>query len=187
MSDPWPSEPLTLAALHPEPWTPSGGTNLTFGGCFVCFPRIRLRQGGRAGLGGAVAMSGGRLLASARVSGGAGAPYRPGFLAARKGALPAAAVQQPPDVLLVNATGCDHPRGAGLALQPGRRVTWKRPCGGDGIRCPGPDRGAVPPGAPSGQDRPGRVRSGRGGFVVVAQAENPVHRGQDGGDALGLE
>jgi deoxyribonuclease V len=56
------------------------------------------------------------------VEGRAGAPYEPGLLALREGALLEAAVRalgQPPDVLLVDATGRDHPRRAGLALHLG--------------------------------------------------------------------
>lgn len=52
----------------------------------------------------------------------AGAPYRAGLLALREGpALEAAvrALEQAPDVLLVDGTGRDHPRRAGLALQLG--------------------------------------------------------------------
>jgi deoxyribonuclease V len=54
------------------------------------------------------------------VSGEAGAPYLPGLLALREGALLEAAVRalpRPPEVLLVDATGRDHPRRAGLATQ----------------------------------------------------------------------
>ena len=54
--------------------------------------------------------------------GEAGAPYGPGLLAAREGALLEATVRalpRLPDVLLVNATGRDHPRRAGLALHIG--------------------------------------------------------------------
>jgi deoxyribonuclease V len=56
------------------------------------------------------------------VGGVAGAAYEPGLLALREGQLLEAAVRalpRMPDVLLVNATGRDHPRGAGLALQLG--------------------------------------------------------------------
>jgi deoxyribonuclease V len=56
------------------------------------------------------------------VPGGAGAPYEPGLLALREGAVLEAAVRELPrfpDVLLVDATGRDHPRGAGLALHLG--------------------------------------------------------------------
>ena len=56
------------------------------------------------------------------VPGHAGAPYEPGLLALRGRALLEAAVRarpELPDVLLVDATGRDHPRRAGLALQLG--------------------------------------------------------------------
>jgi len=57
-------------------------------------------------------------VATAVASGIAGAGYRAGLLALREGPLLEAAVRslnQVPDILLVNATGRDHPRGAGLA------------------------------------------------------------------------
>ena len=56
------------------------------------------------------------------VPGRAGAPYEPGLLALREGELLEAAVRalgESPDVLLVDATGRDHPRRAGLALHLG--------------------------------------------------------------------
>jgi hypothetical protein len=56
------------------------------------------------------------------VPGYAGAPYEPGLLALREGAILEAAVRtlrELPDALLVDATGGDHPRRAGLALQLG--------------------------------------------------------------------
>lgn len=49
-------------------------------------------------------------------------PYEPGFLALREGPLLEAAVRalpRAPDLLIVNATGRDHPRRAGLALHLG--------------------------------------------------------------------
>jgi deoxyribonuclease V len=52
----------------------------------------------------------------------AGGAYRAGWLALREGPLLARAVAslaKPPDVLLVDATGRDHPRRAGLALHLG--------------------------------------------------------------------
>ena len=67
-------------------------------------------------------MRGEELLATAVVEGVAGAPYQPGLLALREGpSLEAAAraLAVPPDVLIVNATGRDHPRRAGLALHLG--------------------------------------------------------------------
>ena len=56
------------------------------------------------------------------VAGRAGAPYEPGLLALREGPLLEAAVRAlpaAPDVLLVDATGRDHPRRGGLALHLG--------------------------------------------------------------------
>jgi deoxyribonuclease V len=56
------------------------------------------------------------------VCGRAPAPYVPGLLAAREGPLLAAALAAlavRPDVVLVDATGADHPRGAGLAVHLG--------------------------------------------------------------------
>jgi deoxyribonuclease V len=56
------------------------------------------------------------------VSGSAGGPYRPALLALREGPLLERAVRAlpiTPEVLVVNATGRDHPRRAGLALQLG--------------------------------------------------------------------
>lgn len=92
-------------------------------GCFVCFAR---GLGGGAGepawSGAALMLGAGRLLATAVVEGGAGAAYEPGLLALREGPLLEAAVRalpEPPDVLVVNAAGLDHPRAAGLALQLG--------------------------------------------------------------------
>ncbi len=58
------------------------------------------------------------------VRGLAEAPYRPGLLALREGPMLEAALRSlpPPDLLVVNATGRDHPRRAGLALQLGARL-----------------------------------------------------------------
>lgn len=94
------------------------------GGCFVCFPRQLPGPGGP----GDPAWAGAALLApslepiTAIVAGRAGAPYEPGLLALREGPLLEAALRalpHLPEILLVNATGLDHPRGAGLALHLG--------------------------------------------------------------------
>lgn len=108
---------LGLAAATPPAWRPAPGIRV--GGCFVCFERGP-RGPGRAGdRGWAAAALGGQV---AVVEGAAGAGYEAGLLALREGALLEAAVralEEPPDVLLVNATGRDHPRRAGLALHLG--------------------------------------------------------------------
>ncbi len=59
------------------------------------------------------------------VSGTVPAPYKPGLLALREGPLLEEAVRsltRRPDVLLVDATGQDHPRKAGLASHLGARL-----------------------------------------------------------------
>jgi len=94
------------------------------GGCFVCFARGAGGRGtaGEPGWGGAALAIGSRIVTSAAILGQAGHPYEPGLLALREGPLLEAAVRalpQLPDVLLVNATGRDHPLRAGLALHLG--------------------------------------------------------------------
>ena len=96
------------------------GSGLSFGGCFVCFPRGKEGAGaaGDAASAAAALIGPEGAVATAVASGIAGAGYRAGLLALREGPLLEAAVRslnQVPDVLLVNATGRDHPRGAGLA------------------------------------------------------------------------
>ena len=98
-----------LAVASPEPWEP--GDAITIGGCAIRFPR----GGGDAAWAAAVAGD-----AESVVTGTAPAPYEPGLLALREGPLLEAAVRAAmPDVLLVDATGRDHPRRAGLALHLG--------------------------------------------------------------------
>jgi deoxyribonuclease V len=89
------------------------------GGCFVCFERGPSGPGRPGERGFAAAALAGDVVV---VEGAAGAAYEPGLLALREGPLLEAAVRAlptRPDVLLVNATGRDHPHGAGLALHLG--------------------------------------------------------------------
>jgi deoxyribonuclease V len=110
-----------LAALSPPAW--HGHGELT-GACFVCFPRNLVGPGtaGDPAHAAAVLTRRRKVVAERVVAGSAGARYRPGLLALREGPLLEAAVRslpRAPDVLLVNATGRDHPRRAGLALHLG--------------------------------------------------------------------
>lgn len=71
---------------------------------------------------GAATYRGRRCVGRAGVTGVAGGPYVPGLLALRIGRPLEAAVRalpDVPDVLLVDATGYDHPRRAGLAVHLG--------------------------------------------------------------------
>jgi len=117
------AEQRRLAAIDAAPWVPDDPP-YDVAGCFVCFPR----GGGGPGAAGdpawaaAALLQGARVLAEAVVRTSAPAPYLGGLLALREGPLLEAAVKtlaHPPAVVLVNATGRDHPRRAGLALHLG--------------------------------------------------------------------
>ncbi len=110
------SEQRRLAATLPPAWSPPPGP-YAVGAVFVAFstradPAPRER-------GWAAALMGSRRSV---VSDAIVVPYQPGYLAMREGPLLERAVRGlgvTPDVLLVNASGRDHPRGAGLALHLG--------------------------------------------------------------------
>jgi len=111
-----------LGELTPERWQPPT-TLERIGACFVCFERVDgAGAAGDRGFAGAAVTHRRRLLAGVTASGPAGGPYLPALLALREGPLLEQAVRAlpiAPEVLLVNATGRDHPRHAGLALQLG--------------------------------------------------------------------
>jgi deoxyribonuclease V len=111
-----------LGEMTPERWQPP--TTLTrIGACFVCFEHIQgAGAAGDRGFAGAAITHRRRLLAGVSSSGPAGGPYLPTLLALREGPLLEQAVRAlpiAPEVLVVNATGRDHPHRAGLALQLG--------------------------------------------------------------------
>jgi deoxyribonuclease V len=143
-----------LATAQPPPWQPPS-TAPVVGACVVRFPRGQAGRGARGdrGWAAAAALRAGRVVAEAIVTGEAGGPYVPGLLALREGALLEAAVRELaviPDVVLVDATGRDHPRRAGLALHLGAVVrlasvgVTHRPLLADGA-CPDDVRGATAP------------------------------------------
>lgn len=115
-----------LAETAPGSWSaPVDG--LRIGGCWVCFPRGLTGRGsaGDPAWAAAVLMSGGRVVDGHVTAGVAGAPYVPGLLALRIGPLMERAtrgLRARPDVLLLDATGRDHPRGAGLAVHLGAEL-----------------------------------------------------------------
>ena len=111
-----------LGEMTPEPWQPPEALH-RIGACFVCFQPVQgAGAAGDRGFAGAAVTDRRRLLAGVSVGGPAGGPYLPTLLALREGPLLEQAVRAlpiTPDVLVVNATGRDHPRRAGLALQLG--------------------------------------------------------------------
>lgn len=130
----WPRDPVVLSATQralglavPEPWLGAVPPRRV-GGVFICFPRggAGVDEGGDHAWAAAVVMEEGRLVSRAVVEGEAGAFYRPGLVAMREGPLLEAAVRaldQRPELLLVNATGRDHPRRGGLALHLGAMLS----------------------------------------------------------------
>lgn len=87
------------------------------------------------------------------IRGQAPAAYKPGLLALREGPLLEAVIRSlsgTPDVLIVDATGRDHPRRAGLALHLGARLSiptvgvTARPLMAEG-EWPSGERGATSP------------------------------------------
>jgi deoxyribonuclease V len=126
----WPESPAeliaaqhALATARPEPWRPPCNP-YAIGACVVVFPRGqpgRGAQGDRAWAA-ATVLRRRHAIADATIATRASAQYKPGLLALREGPCLEAAVRalgHPPDVLLVDATGRDHPRRAGLALHLG--------------------------------------------------------------------
>jgi deoxyribonuclease V len=110
-------EQRRLAALRPHPRRFDLGARV--GGCFVCFERGESGPGSAGDRAWAAAVL---RRDSAVVRGAAGAAYEPGLLALREGPLLEASVRalrEPPDVLVVDATGRDHPRRAGVAVHLG--------------------------------------------------------------------
>jgi deoxyribonuclease V len=120
----WPSaadelirEQEELARASPTPFRSTG--SMALAGCFVCFGRGGSGPGEAGDPGWAGAALGSETAVAA---GAAGAAYVPGLLALREGPLLEAAVRAlraTPEALLVNATGRDHPRRAGVALHLG--------------------------------------------------------------------
>lgn len=106
-----------LATAAWTPWRPVG--RFLVGACYACFAQAGPGRGLPDDTGWAAAAIGDEISVTSAVS---PEGYEPGFLALREGPLLEAAVRglpALPEVLLVDATGRDHPRRAGLALQLG--------------------------------------------------------------------
>lgn len=113
-----------LAAATAAPWSPPPPRGLLVAGVFVTFPTGASGPGhaGDAAWAAAATERDGAPVEEVVARGVAGAPYRAGLLALREGALLEAALRtlaERPDLVLVDATGRDHPRRAGLAAHLG--------------------------------------------------------------------
>jgi deoxyribonuclease V len=177
----WPATPEDLAReqerlarLGFELWTPPAGPHRV-GACAVVFGRA-----GSEGVGWAAAVVelAGKVVATSYLSAAVEAPFQPGQLALREGAILEEAVRQlpiAPDVLLVAAAGRDHARRAGLALQLGAVLdlptvgVTDEPLVATG-RAPGARRGARAPLRVGGELVAFRVRTRGGTKPLVAHA-----------------
>ncbi len=141
-----------LAAASPPPRVAKSDV---VAGCFVCFERGGQGPGsaGDRGWAGAAIVAHAETIAVFVAEGLSAGPYEAGLLAMREGPLLEAAVRglhQLPGVLLVNATGRDHPRRAGLALHLGAALevatagVTHRPLLATG-EWPGEEQGATSP------------------------------------------
>jgi len=172
----------TLAdrATSLAPWHPPPGRPLLVAGVFVAYRTGQSGIGARGDLAwaAAVVLHERRVVASQVINGQVAAPYFAGYLALREGPLLEHALRALPgtlDVVLVNATGRDHPRHAGLALHLGAVLdvptvgVTDRPLIGTGGE-PGPERGAVAPLLVDGQAVAYRLRTRRGIRPIIVHA-----------------
>lgn len=118
-----------VGRLEPAPWELPEEARVA--GCFVAFAQGEAgpgRAGDRAWAGAALMGLRGDVLTelgTAVVTARADGPYEPGLLALREGRMLHAALLElieqvgRPDVLMVDATGRDHPRRCGVALHLG--------------------------------------------------------------------
>lgn len=128
----WPTSDAELEELQRElarrakdaaPWQWPRGSDPAIGGVFVSLPTTRTAGAPRnIAWAGAVVMRGHTLLATATCTRRLTRPYHPGYLAVAVGPIledVVHALPMRPDVVIVNAAGRDHVRGAGLAIQLG--------------------------------------------------------------------
>jgi deoxyribonuclease V len=175
------------SAFESDPWRwpLNGQSPPLLGGCFVAFA-VGEAGPGRAGDRAWAAVvtiyaATGRSSQTDEevvIAGVAPADYEPGFLAMREGPILGEAVEslgRRPDVLLVDATGRDHPRRAGLALHLGAHAeiptvgVTRRPLYATGP-LPAFERGASSPLTLAGEDVARWVRTRSGARPVVAHA-----------------
>lgn len=141
---------LGAAARVVEPWEPPRAHALITTAFFICYQRGLLGSGRRGDPAwvAAVSFDGRRMLDEQVLRRQAGAAYIPGLLALREGTMLEQAFRSlamTPDLLIVNATGSDHPRRAGLATHLGAVV---------GVPSIGiTDRPLLATGEPPGQQR----------------------------------
>jgi deoxyribonuclease V len=115
---------LALMTREAPAWKFPAGQPVAVGAAFIAYRRGRYGVGaaGDEAWAAATIFEDGKRIAVSTVSGTVGAPYIAGYLALREGPLLERAVRgltSRADILLLDATGLDHPRRAGLAIHLG--------------------------------------------------------------------
>lgn len=171
-----------LGRADPAPWRPEPGRPLIAAGCFVAFARGEQgpgHVGDHAWCAAVLVDEHGRLRSGVVVPALAGASYAPGMLARREGSMLLDALEAldgRPDVVLVDATGRDHPRRAGLALHLGAAAdlpsvgVTHRPLVATGAEPVDPAVGATAPLLLDGEEVARWVRTRPGVKPLVAHA-----------------
>jgi len=156
-----------------EPWRWPADGDVKVGGVFVSLPS---REGEERDLAwaAAIVMIGSEVAATATATRALARPYQTGYLALSIGPIledVVAALSERPDIIVVNAAGRDHARGAGLAVQLGAAL--ELPTVGVTER---PMTGVAPePGPRRGDWTPVRVESRLVAFRVrTAARSNPI-------------
>jgi deoxyribonuclease V len=158
-----------------DPWQWKGEGDPAVGGVFVSLPGKRLVNHAQdIAWAAAVIVEGHNIVATATATRKLMSPYKPGYLALTIGPIledVVRALTQAPDIIVVNAAGRDHIRGAGLAIQLGAAL---------GVPTVGvtehPDIGvALQPGPRRGDWTPMRIENRVVGFCVRSLARaNPI-------------
>ena len=116
---------LSRHADEAEPWSPPDGGTPAVGGVFVSMPTVKSRELRDLAWAAAVVMEGSTVVATATATRRLERSYQPGYLGLAVGPIledVVRALSGRPDLILVNAAGRDHERGAGLAIQLGAAV-----------------------------------------------------------------
>jgi deoxyribonuclease V len=113
---------LARHADEAEAWSPRESGTPAVGGVFVSLPTVTSRELRDLAWAAAVVMEGSTVVATATATRRLERSYQPGYLGLAVGPVledVVHALAGRPDLILVNAAGRDHERGAGLAIQLG--------------------------------------------------------------------
>ncbi len=155
-----------------EPWSFPRNRPVAVAGAFIAYRTGVYGMGERGDQAwvAAAVFEGGRRIAAVTIEGVVAAPYIAGYLALREGPLLDRVVRElipPPEVLLVDATGRDHTRRAGLAVHLGAVLDL-------------PSVGVTDRALLAIGDKPGRLRGARAPLRIGDELVGYALRTRDG-------